>query len=539
MKNLTLSLLGLVFVPACFSANDKSCFSQKLNPSYPCCTGDKVVYTDGDGDWGVENGQWCGIAKEPEVTCFSLDLGYPCCKTDKVVYTDEDGEWGMENNHWCGIVKDDSCFSLEYGYPCCESCTVVFADEKGRWGKENKKWCGIKNSCGLAIEDPENLVEGDPNFDYSILKLKNNKENMIYSPLSIKYALYMLKEGASGNTLDEIENVVGNAELTKYENVNKTLSLANGLFVRDTFYKYVKQEFMDTLAEKYNAEVKKDPFENAKNVNNWIEEKTLGVIKNMMDDDTVRDPNTAMLIVNALAMDIEWTIPFYNTSTYGEPFYLDNGEEMKATMMHRSEEGSTTLRYYIDEDITAFTKDLKEQNGVKFEFLTLMPNSENLSTFVENVTKEKINEIDNKLQYPSSLDKVNLTFPKFKFNYKLNLNSDLQKLGINDAFDKDKANFSKMKNSEIVDFYVSHVLHQADIDIAEEGVKAAASTVVVVGGMTSSAPVRYNYIDIEINKPFMFVIRDKTTKDVWFTGTVYKPNSWEDEKNNYENGNKK
>ncbi|ORY24264.1 hypothetical protein LY90DRAFT_389504, partial [Neocallimastix californiae] len=163
MKNLSLFYLGVVLIgiPTSLSANtkasDKKCFSQKLNPSYPCCTGNEVVYTDESGDWGVENNSWCGISNDNDNdndTCFSIELGYPCCTDNKVIYTDERGDWGKENHQWCGIGNgiskkepEDSCFSIVQGYPCCETCHIDYTDESGDWGVEDDKWCGIKDSC--------------------------------------------------------------------------------------------------------------------------------------------------------------------------------------------------------------------------------------------------------------------------------------------------------------------------------------------------------------------------------------------------------
>jgi len=171
MKSLSLSLLGLVLIgiPACLAENtDKQCFSQ---PTYPCCKGGKVVYIDESGYWGVEDGEWCGIEQDSSNSCFSIPLGYSCCKQCDVLYTDESGKWGVENGEWCGINKN---------------CTVA------------------------------KVIQGDPNFDLLFLKLENNKKNMLYSPLSIKYALHMLLEGAQGNTYTEISKVVGNKELETY-----------------------------------------------------------------------------------------------------------------------------------------------------------------------------------------------------------------------------------------------------------------------------------------------------------------------------------
>jgi hypothetical protein len=85
-------------------------------------------------------------------TCWSKALGYPCCKSScEVIYSDDDGEWGVEDADWCGIeaskCKKDGCFSEEMGYPCCSDCSVVYTDSDGGWGVEGDDWCGIKDKC--------------------------------------------------------------------------------------------------------------------------------------------------------------------------------------------------------------------------------------------------------------------------------------------------------------------------------------------------------------------------------------------------------
>jgi len=502
MKSLTLLLLGLVSLPACFS----QCFSQSLKPSYPCCKGDKVVYTDEDGDWGVENNKWCGIGNGPsnssDDSCFAVALGYPCCQKCSVVYTDKDGKWGVEKNKWCGIK--DSCFSEE---PVQEPI------------KEP-----VQNATDISNSD----------FDFSFLKLENNKKNMLYSPLSIEYALKMLQEGALNNTYDEISKLIGNSKLPKYESIDNTLSLANGLLIRDKFYEYVKTEYINTLKEQYDAEVKKEEFKNAENANKWIEDKTLGIIKNMLSDDVVQNPDLFMLIINALAIDMEWAVRFSDNNTHGQTFYKDDGEEMEATMMFLKEIKTDAISYYSNDDITALTMDLKDYNGTQFEFMAIMPN-ENLSGYVEKVSKEQISEIDENLKLSTdTLDGVNVRIPKFKFNYDLELKKDLIKLGIKDAFDRYSANFSKMADEKAMDrkVYVDDALHKADIEFTEKGVKAAAVTVMIMVAATSMPRPKVP-VEITIDKPFMFIIRDKETKDIWFTGTVYEPNLWENDKESY------
>jgi len=127
----------------------ESCWSL---PDYPCCRNKKtdVVYTDDNGNWGIENENWCGIIRESEEnTCWSLP-DYSCCKDKNidVIYTDNMGNWGIENGEWCGIIREsmmeEICWSLP-DYPCCNNnnIAVVITDDKGNWGIENGEWCGI------------------------------------------------------------------------------------------------------------------------------------------------------------------------------------------------------------------------------------------------------------------------------------------------------------------------------------------------------------------------------------------------------------
>jgi len=126
----------------------------KCQAGYECCSSCDVIYTDKDGNWGVENGQWCGIdeekcSKKSEATCWSAALGYPCCTTTtEVRYEDSDGKWGFENDSWCGIIEnnavEDTC-----GDNCCKStCEVLYQDDDGDWGVEEGQWCLIsKKVC--------------------------------------------------------------------------------------------------------------------------------------------------------------------------------------------------------------------------------------------------------------------------------------------------------------------------------------------------------------------------------------------------------
>ena len=368
-------------------------------------------------------------------------------------------------------------------------------------------------------------------FDLSIefLKQENNRQNMLYSPLSIKYALKMLNEGADGNTKVQIQNLIGDIELTSYNNINNVLSLANGIYIRDTYTEFVKENYIDTLSQKYNAEINYDSFNNADNINNWIEHKTLGIIKNMVRDDIVQNPNTEMLLINALGIDMDWETPFDASETYGEDFNLENDNKIMATMMHK-EAKDDNVSFYKDNNITALRMDLQKYDDVQLDFIAIMP-KENLSEYIKTFSMDDLNNILSKSTLASNTNYgVNISIPKFSFDYDLRLKDDLITLGITDAFDENSANFSNMTSSQ--GLYVSDALHKANIDFSEQGIKASAATVIVMQDKAMAvSPTQLE--EIKFDKPFLYIIRDKNTNEIWFVGTVYEPNYWDNDKSDY------
>lgn len=394
----------------------------------------------------------------------------------------------------------------------------------------NKNDNNVGKQINTAHNQDERIIISNTDFSFKFLKIENNNKNMIYSPLSIKYALKMLNEGANGNTKVEIENVIKELELTKYNNINNVLSLANSLYIRDTYSNFVKNDFKNTLINRYNAELNYDAFDNANNINKWIENKTLGIIKNMIKDDIVQNPNTEMLLINALAIDMEWENSFEGSKTYGEEFNLNNGTTITATMMHK-ETSNDSISFYKDKNLTSLTMDLKKYNDIQLEFIAIMPN-ENLSNYIEDFTIDKLNNITNNSKLASKTkDGVDISIPRFSFDYDLALKKDLINLGITEAFDEDLADFSNMTNSP-GGLYVSEALHKANIDFTEKGIKAAATTVIVTADSAMIAN-QTKPEKIKIDKPFMYLIRDKKTNEIWFVGTVYEPSLWENDKANY------
>jgi serine protease inhibitor len=181
-----------------------------------------------------------------------------------------------------------------------------------------------------------------------------------------------------------------------------------------------------------------------------------------------------------------------------------------------------------------FAKDLQTYDGITLQYVGIMPQREALKDFVENTNAKKIsgyisNLKELKLQNfkDGVVTKVIGDIPIFQFDYSLNLKKDLIDLGIKDVFDQNKADLSAMlKDSK--DQFIFKAGHKATIDFSNLGIKAAAVT--MLGGMGGTAEafdylfdVPVETIDVTFDKPYMFLIRDKQSGEVWFTGTVYNP----------------
>jgi len=145
-------VFGLSLLTTLIKAQTEDGYCWSLLYGYPCCPQDtQTEVTDTSGEWGVYNGDWCGIIKnDGDDDCWSNVLGYSCCPDDtEVEYVDTSGAWGIFDGEWCGIKKyeeDENCWASKYGYPCCKDKTVKanYFDRVGDWYQDqNGSLCGV------------------------------------------------------------------------------------------------------------------------------------------------------------------------------------------------------------------------------------------------------------------------------------------------------------------------------------------------------------------------------------------------------------
>lgn len=355
-------------------------------------------------------------------------------------------------------------------------------------------------------------------FVISFLKQENEEENMVYSPLSIKYVLKMLESGADGNTKSQIEALIKNNELVNYKNIANIFNMANGLYINNKMRDLTSQYYINLLRKEYGAEVNFDDFSSPDNINKWIEKKTLGILKNVLSGEDINEV-TSMVLINALAVNLKWKDKFNPDYTYHLPFYTETGEEITVLTMSKTSNVSRDS-YYEDDDMLAVAMDL--ENVSDFEFVALMPQN-GLHDYIKNFSLKDFEFLRKKfISIRDNHQDVQILIPKFSINYELKLQDDLKNQGMTDAFDREKANFSGISSDYQNNYWVKKILHKASIDVVECGIKAASTT--VVSGVDGCAMPRIRErIVIKINKPFLFFIRNKNNGEIIFTGTVYKP----------------
>jgi serpin B len=368
--------------------------------------------------------------------------------------------------------------------------------------------------------DQLTLVRSGNDFAFDIFRRvsQNAESNIIISPLSISVALSMAVNGANNETRTAMLNALLTGSETPesinkaYQDLTKALlnidkrvliSLANSMWIEDNFP--VKKDFKDILTEYYSAEGRSFDINDSSvpgEVNNWIENKTNGLIKNMLES---LDPQTAMLLVNAIYFKGQWSSKFDKSLTAPADFYKTPGEVISVPMMNQE----SNYKIFRGSDFTV--AELPYGQGNYVMDVILPDENKNLNEVIQNVSSENFNN------YISNLheEKVKLSFPKFKYGYKKELKDILSDMGMGVAF-TESADFSNISDIAVM---ISFVLHQAMIETNEEGSEAAAAT--IIGFVNTSMPA--GPVVLNLDRPFMYIIRETSTNSILFMGRLSDP----------------
>ncbi|XP_053570628.1 leukocyte elastase inhibitor isoform X1 [Bombina bombina] len=361
------------------------------------------------------------------------------------------------------------------------------------------------------------------------LNEKDNTSNVFFSPMSISSALAMVFLGAKGNTAAQMSKVL---QFSKAEDVhagfqslifeiNKPgtdylLRTANRLYGEKSFT--FLEEFLGKAVKHYHADVKAVDFAGKsedcrKEINDWVETKTEGKIQDLLPDGSV-DALTRLVLVNAIYFKGNWATQFDKAATQEMPFRLNKNETKPVQMMYKKAKYPMT---YVGD---LFTKviELPYVNN-ELSMLVFLPDDiEDGTTGLEKLEQELTFEKFMEWTNPEVLNKseVKLFFPKFKLEDDYDLESVLSSMGMSDAFDIGRSDFSGMSGNR--DLFLSKVVHKAFVDVNEEGTEAAAATGAIM--MLRCAPIRREVI---CDHPFLFFIIHKQSRNILFFGRFTSP----------------
>lgn len=386
------------------------------------------------------------------------------------------------------------------------------------------------NKSTDPIEPPQlsatelSLLESSNSFAFDIFKelvAQEEDTNIFISPLSMSYALTMTYNGADGQTEEAMKTVLGLGDYSR-EEINQSfksltatlltldpsliVELANSIWYRNAFE--VEQDFIDINREYFDAEVLPKDFNSSQacdDINSWIEDKTNDKIQDIIDCPI--DPMTIMFLINAIYFKGNWTVEFNPEETSPGIFYSPGGE-VQCDMMNR-----------YDEISHLFTDKFKAVNlpygDELFSMTMFLPKESNsVDQFIAELTEDKFNNWLSEFEK----DSVDLYLPKFKFKYDKRLKEVLTNMGMAIAF-QGNADFSGIHPT--ADLYINDVIHGSFVQVDEKGTEAAAVTIVEI--RYTSGPRNYMRVD----RPFVFVIHEKTTGAILFMGKVINP-IWQD-----------
>ena len=384
-----------------------------------------------------------------------------------------------------------------------------------------------------AGDDLNQLAAANRTFALDLYQqLETMDGNLFYSPYSISSALAMTYAGAEAktaeemaavfhfvmeedrlhpafNTLDQYLEGLAKQEIPDDLGEVFQLNITNAIWGQKDFH--FESDFLDTLATNYGAGLRlldyiQAPEESRVTINDWVSDQTEERVQDLIPQGAINS-DTRLVLSNAIYFKATWLESFEESLTEDKVFHGLDGEEFKTPMMSLGSDAS--FPYYQGDGFKAV--DLPYLGG-QVSMLVLVPDEGKFTDFEVNLNSEILDEIIGNLAYQS----MYLNFPKFEFETEISLATILAKMGMPSAFN-DGADFSGMTGTK--DLFISDVFHKAFVSVDEEGTEAAAATAVVMS--LTAAPE--NPLRLEVDRPFLFLIRDIQTNSILFMGRVVEP----------------
>ncbi len=389
-----------------------------------------------------------------------------------------------------------------------------------------------ETSPDIASADLTDLVDGNSEFAFDLYQaIREKGGNLFYSPYSISLALAMTYAGARSateqqmaatlhftlpedhlhpafNSLDlELASRGEGAEGKDEEGFR--LNIVNEIWGQKDYE--FRNEFLDVLAENYGAGLRLLDFINAPEtsrvtINDWVSDQTEDRIEDLIPQGVI-DALTRLVLTNAIYFNAAWLNPFNEDTTDDGAFYLLDGGEVTVPMMMQSD----SFGYAEGEGYQAVEL---PYDGRELSMVILLPDTGQFEEFEGSLDAALVDTITNDFTYKD----VALTMPKFEFESEFKLADTLAAMGMPIAF-TGAADFSGMTGNR--DLFIAEVLHKAFVSVDEAGTEAAAATAVVMN--LTAAPGEP--VEVTLDHPFIFLIRDIETGAILFVGRVVNPSA--------------
>ncbi len=383
---------------------------------------------------------------------------------------------------------------------------------------------GLYQSPATPAE--QQLAAANDGFAFKLLKQLAQDQpaaNLFISPYSASAVLQMIGNGAAGQTLTEMQHVLGTTNLPSdavnaanqaiatslnHFNTNVILTTANAIWYREGAP--VKPAFIACNQQFFHATVGALDFAASRSVdsiNTWASDETHGRITHLANG--MLNKNTRLFLANAVYFKGKWADPFNLRATQDRPFYLRGGGQKMIPLM-------TQTKFFI------------YRRGTGYQAVRLPYQGENLAMYIflpdTNSTPEKTLSLMNgdtwqRVTKPGFSQKEGtLMLPKFKLEYSVELNQPLQALGMKMAFDPIGADFSGIAP----DLFVSAARQKTFVEVKEEGTEAAAVTGIAIQTKSIRMPPS-NPFQMIVDRPFLFLIEDRQTGTILFMGVLFDP----------------
>ncbi len=368
----------------------------------------------------------------------------------------------------------------------------------------------VKGSTKFALDLFGRVMKKDPHG------------NVFISPFSVHMAMTMVYNGANADTMKVMKAALGFEEL-KLDDVNKTakelaadiqdagkgvaLQVANSVWLKKGVE--IRQDFIKRLEEFFAAVAEEVDFKDKKSldkINDWTSKNTKGKIKRILDK---LEPEGVLYLLNATWFKGDWANKFDKKLTTKRTFTLADGKTVEVPMMSQSGH----FDYLDGENFKAVSIPYANK---RFSMLLFLPESKTtLADFLGTLTAENWAAWNEQFGWREGT----VILPTFKGEYDIDLTRILQLMGMEEPFDENKADFSKITKVKV---FISLVLHKTFIEVDEEGTEAAAVTAVGVRA-TGAAPKPVKKFTLVFDKPYFYAIRDRNTGFILFMGVMQKP----------------